>query len=148
MVKATAVDVFELSRFVLSGIFATLGNLAAVWLVRFFATFETALVAGIVAGLTISFTFSKLFVFNSPSWRRSGGEAVRFVIVYTGSCVAYLAVAVVIHRCGLLHGIASGIAEGGAILVGAGTMVLTSYFGHRFFTYRTYRSVAEHLGER
>ena len=29
------------------------------------------------------------------------------------------------------------VAESGGILIGAGTMMLTSYFGHRFFTYRT-----------
>jgi hypothetical protein len=42
------------------------------------------------------------------------------------------------------HGMAVEAAEPGGILVGAGTMMLTSYCGHRFFTYRTYQR-AKHM---
>jgi putative flippase GtrA len=144
MAKAAAVDIPELSRFILSGGIATLGNIVAVWLALFVVNFETALLAGIVAGLTISFTLSKLFAFNSRTWGRAGGEAARFIIVYGVSCTVYWAIAVSSGRFGLAHGIAPRTAEAGGILMGAGMMLLTSYFGHRFFTYRTYRRAREH----
>src|SRR3981189_1197563 len=128
MGKADAVDLFELSRFILSGIVSTLGNIVAFWGARFFVTFETALLVGIFAGLIMSFTLSKLFAFNSRSWRRTGGEAARFIVVYAVGCAVYWAVAVVIQLVGLSHGTAPRMAEAVGILVGAGTMVFTSYF--------------------
>jgi putative flippase GtrA len=145
MPKASVIDRREFGRFVLTGVVATLGNIVAVWLALFFVNFEIALLAGIVAGLTISFTLSKLFAFQSRSWGRAGGEAARFIIVYGLSCAVYWATAVVIARFGLADGIAPRIAEAMGIFTGAGTMLLTSYFGHRFFTYRTYRRATEPL---
>jgi hypothetical protein len=56
----------------------------------------------------------------------------------------YWMVAVFIRMFLLAHVVAVEAAEPGAILVGAGTMMLTSYCGHRFFTYRTYQR-AKHL---
>jgi hypothetical protein len=56
----------------------------------------------------------------------------------------YWVVAVFIRLFLLAHGVAVEAAEPGGVLVGAGTMMLTSYCGHRFFTYRTYQR-AKHL---
>jgi putative flippase GtrA len=142
MVKVAVVDIREFARFVLTGVVAALGNIAAVWLARFFVPFEIALLAGIVAGLTISFILSKLFAFDSRSWNGAGGQAARFLTVFVLSSAVYWGVAVVIGRFALLHGVATAMAEMGGVLVGAGAMMLTSYFGHRFFTYRTYQRAA------
>jgi putative flippase GtrA len=146
MLNAAVVDIHEFARFVLTGVTATVGNIAAVWLARLFVSFELALLAGIVAGLTISFALSKFFAFGSRSWERAGGEAARFLIVYAVSCAMYWGVAVVIARFVLMYAIAPQTAEFGGVLVGAGMMTLTSYFGHRFFTYRTYQRAAERPG--
>jgi putative flippase GtrA len=146
MAKAAAVEIPEFSRFILCGVIATLGNIVTVWLARSVVDFEIALLPGIVAGLTISFTLSKLFAFNSRSWGRAGGEAARFTIVYGVSCTLYWAIAVISGRFGLAHGVAPRTADAGGILMGAVMMLLTSYFGHRFFTYRTCRPSTEHPG--
>jgi putative flippase GtrA len=146
MVKSSAIDIREFARFILSGVTATLGNIAAVWVARHFVSFEIALLAGILAGVTISFLLSKLFAFGSLSWERAGSEATRFLIVYAVSCAAYWAVAVVSGRFLLVHGVAVETAEIAGVLIGAATMMLTSYFGHRFFTYRTYQRTVERLG--
>jgi putative flippase GtrA len=145
MVRTAKVDIREFARFVLTGAAATLGNLATVWLTRYFVPFEISLLAGIVAGLSISFMLSKMFAFGSRSWNRSGAEATRFLAVYTLSSAVYLGVAELSQRLALLHGVAAEMAEFGGVLVGAGTMMLTSYFGHRFFTFRTYQRAAERL---
>lgn len=145
MVKTAAVDIREFSRFFAVGIIATIANIAAVWFACFFVSYEIALLAGIAAGVTISFTLSKLFAFSSRSWERAGGEAVRFLIVYALGCAINWGVAVVCGQFLLARGLAPQTAEIGGALVGAGTMVLTSYFGHRFITYRTYQRAAERL---
>jgi putative flippase GtrA len=144
MVTAAAMDVREFARFVLSGVTATIGNVTAVWLARRFLSFEIALLAGIATAIAISFMLSKFFAFRSRSWNRTVGEATRFLIVYATGCAMYWMVAVIIGMLLVAHGVAVEAAEPGGILVGAGTMMLTSYCGHRFFTYRTYHR-AKHL---
>jgi putative flippase GtrA len=139
MINHAAIDIREFLRFVLTGLVATLGNIVAVWTARRLVSFEAALLAGIVAGLTISFLLSKLFAFGSPSWKRAGGELARFVTVYAASCGIYWAIAVTITWSAVRSGAATRPAEMGGLLVGAATMALTNYFGHRFFTYRTNR---------
>jgi putative flippase GtrA len=140
----TAIDVREFARFVLSGIAATIGNMAAVWLMRRFLCFEIALLVGIATAGGISFALSKFFAFQSRSWNRAIGEAARFLIIYATGCGVYWMVAVSSSMFLLAHGVPVEAAEPGGILVGAGTMMLTSYSGHRFFTYRTYQR-AKHL---
>ena len=139
MVKAAAIDVREFARFVLSGVTATIGNMVAVWLARRFLPFEIALLAGIATAIAISFALSKFFAFRSRSWNHAVGEAARFLIVYATGCAMYWMLAVFIRMFLLAHGVAVEAAEPRGILVGAGMMMLTSYCGHRFFTYRTYQ---------
>jgi putative flippase GtrA len=97
MVKAPAIDVREFARFILSGVTATIGNMAAVWLARRFLSFEIALLTGIATAITISFALSKFFAFRSRSWNRAVGEAARFLIVYATGCAMYWTVAVFIR---------------------------------------------------
>jgi putative flippase GtrA len=134
-----AVDIREFARFVVVGVLATLGNIASVLVARFFMTFEFSLVAGIAVGLTTSFLLSKLFAFESHSWALASGEAARFIIVYSVSVVLYWGVAVAFARLAVAQSAPRELAETGGVLIGAGMMTLTSYFGHRFFTYRTFQ---------
>jgi putative flippase GtrA len=138
MAKVTAINVSEFVRFFISGVTATIGNILTVWLVRRFLSFQIALFAGIVTAIVISFIFSKIFAFRSFEWTRAAGEAARFLIVYATGCAVYWTVAVCIRMFLLARGVAVELAEPAGILVGAGTMMLTSYFGHRFFTYQTF----------
>jgi putative flippase GtrA len=142
-VRATAIDVREFARFFLSGVTATIGNMAAVWLARHFLSYETALLAGIAAGITVSFTLSKVFAFRSRPWNRAFGEAARFLIVWGTGCGIYWVLAMFVRGFLLAHGVPAQAAEPAGILIGSGSMMVTSYCGHRFFTYRTYRRVRE-----
>jgi putative flippase GtrA len=132
------VDVREFTRFVATGVTATIGNLAAVWISRRYFRFEESLLIGLVAGFLISFTLSKLVAFRSRSWHRVHGEMLRFLIVYgSGAMVCWVIGYVAGHRIlpPFLH---RQQAELVGALFGAATMTLTSYFGHRCFTYRTF----------
>lgn len=131
-----SIDLREMVRFLLSGGVATGGNLAAVWLVRPFTSFTVALLVGIAVGMTLSFLLSKLFAFQSRDWSATKGEAGRFLIVYGLGLVFYWLAAMGGRVVFNMMGVPMLIAESLAILGGAGVMVVTSYFGHRFFTYR------------
>jgi putative flippase GtrA len=146
MAKPAAFNTTEFARFILSGIAAASGNLAATWLLRIYVSFEFSLVAGIVTGLAISFALSKWFAFGSRSLQHAGGEVSRFLVVYAISSGIYWVIAIVIGRLFLANGLSTKAAETSGILIGGGTMMLTSYFGHRLFTYRTYRRTIIDLG--
>jgi putative flippase GtrA len=95
--------------------------------------------AGILAGLTISFVMSKWFAFRSRSLKRAPAEMARFLIVYAASCSFYWGMAVALERLGRECRFSESVAEAFGVLAGAGAMTVTSYLGHRFFTYRTHR---------
>jgi putative flippase GtrA len=136
--RTSPVEFAELARFVITGVTATLGNLSVVWLTRHVLPYETAIIPGVATGFVISFLMSKLFAFRSRSWSGSGGEAIRFMVVYLIGSLCYWLIAVLVERVLSAQGVAQKIAESAGVLGGAGTMMVTSYFGHRFFTYRTF----------
>ena len=140
MPKAAAFDVGEFARFVASGLAAACGNFAVVWLVRLCQPFAIALLAGIAAGLIISFVLTKWFAFGSRSFDQTRGEATRFLIVYAIGCVAYWVVAMVTRSLVHRYGWSIGLAEAGSVLFAAAAMMFTNYFGHRLFTYKTHKS--------
>jgi putative flippase GtrA len=134
-----AVDFSEFLRFVFTGMLASVGNLVAVWSARRSQSFELSLLVGIVVALAISFTLSKWFAFGSGSWRSGFAEAPRFLTVFSAGCALYWATAVFAGKFVLPHFIPPAVAEGCGVLIGAGAMTVTSYLGHRFFTYRTHQ---------
>ncbi|HYZ63777.1 MAG TPA: GtrA family protein [Acetobacteraceae bacterium] len=135
--KIAAIEPSQFARFLLAGITAVVANLASVWLCRAYLAYEHALLVGIAAALLTSFLLSKLFAFESRSWRAAPGEAVRFLVVYAAGCVIYWWIAVSARRLGQAHGLAGPVAEGLGIIVGGGVMAVATYLGHRFFTYRS-----------
>jgi hypothetical protein len=137
-------DVREFARFVLSGIAATIGKHGSRLADTPFPVFRNCVIGRDLYGRCNIVRALKVFAFRSRSWNRSVGEAARFLIVYATGCAVYWMVAVSIRMFLLAHRVAAGTAEPGGILMGAGTMMLTSYSGHRFFTYRTYQC-AKHL---
>ena len=136
------VDVGEFARFVLTGVLATCANLGAVWLARNVVAYHFALVAGVIAGASVSFPMSKRFAFRSTDWQRSHREFVRFAIVYAGGVIVYWAVAMICGRAILPTLMPRPAAELAGAFLGAGVMTFTSYFGHRYYTYRDGRAGA------
>ncbi|KMO40903.1 hypothetical protein VQ02_06945 [Methylobacterium variabile] len=133
-----AIDIREFVRFVGTGVTATIGNLAAVWIVARHGSFGLALLAGSIAGFILSFVLSKLVAFRARSWDRAWAEALRFTLVHGAGAVVYWVVGFAVGRYVLPHLLDRPLSELGGAFVGAGVMTATSYFGHRFFTYRTY----------
>jgi putative flippase GtrA len=135
-----AIDTSEFVRFVATGITATVGNISGVWFALYFFPFEISLAIGVTCGFLISFALSKLVAFRSRSWDRAPGEIGRFLVVYAAGVIIYWGVGLFVARHLLPGLLEAKIAEIGGALVGASTMTFTSYLGHRFFTYRTFRA--------
>ncbi len=128
-------DLGEFMRFVLTGLTSTAGNLAAVWISVKYSSYNEALIVGIVVASTISFVMSKLFAFRAHGWRQAAGEAARFLVVYSVGALIYWVVSLTAGTLLLPRLMPKAWAEMGGVLVGAGVMTFTSYFGHRFYTY-------------
>jgi putative flippase GtrA len=133
---AGAVDIREFARFFITGVVATIGNVSVEWIARHFMSFEWALVAGIATGCTISFLMSKIFAFRSRTWESAPGEVARFAIVYGCGVLLFWLISVNVRPLLTAAHWERQVAEMAAVLIGAGVMTFTSYFGHRFFTYR------------
>lgn len=131
------VDRREFARFILTGIIATVGNLAAVWALRRAMPYEAALACGIATGFAISFALTRLFAFRPARHDAAARTLARFLMVYAAGVAVNMVVAVLTGRAILPLWLSRPAAEMAGAFLGAGTMTFTSYFGHRFFTYRT-----------
>ena len=134
-----AIDSREAARFVVAGGAATVGNVATVAIARTMLSYSAALVCGVVTGMTLSFLLSKFFAFRARTWSRARGEAGRFLIVYGFGVLIYYVTAIQVRATLVGFQAAPATADIAGVLVGAGLMTVSSYFGHRFFTYRTNR---------
>ncbi len=130
------VDIAEFARFVLTGLTATLANLTAIWFAREVLPLSGALLAGLLAGFTVSFGMSKFYAFRSRDIHRAPEEAPRFLLVYGLGAALYYATGLAVAR-GLPPGLLPPrLGELVGAACGAALMMVTSYLGHRFFTYR------------
>jgi len=131
------VDPREFARFLITGIVATIGNLAVVWLLRGDVPYPVALGCGIATGFAISFALTKLFAFRPAEPDGTGETLARFLVVYAAGVAINMTVAVVAGHGVLPHWLDLRSAEMAGAFLGAGSMTVTSYFGHRYFTYKT-----------
>ena len=137
LISAQLFDPREFARFFATGLLATLGNVSAVWLAASFMRYRWALLLGVSAGFVISFFLGKFFAFKSHDLDRTGLEAMRFTVVYSFGAALYWCVAMLFGLYILPRFIAAQYTLPAGALFGASTMLFTSYFGHRLFTYRS-----------
>lgn len=129
-------DFREIGRFLVTGIVATLGNMAVVWLLRETCSLKPSLAAGFVTGMAISFFMMKTFAFKAREWSGAQGEMLRFLIVYAVGTSCYAVTALTGEHALVTLGMPGRIAALGGVFAGGAVMAVTSYFGHRHFTYR------------
>jgi putative flippase GtrA len=132
----SAFEPLQFLRFFATGVIATLANMATVWAAGLSVAYGFALLAGIAVGSSVSFLLSKLFVFRSRSWSPAAGEMVRFAIVYGFGLLVYLPVSFSVSAILVANALSVRASHMGGVFCGAGLMTLTSYFGHRLFTYK------------
>jgi len=124
----------EFVRFVLTGGFAAAVNVVSRILLSFVMPFSVAVVFAYLVGMVTAFCLNRQFVFEKSD-RQVGGQAVRFVMVNLIALAqvwvisialadwAFPAIGLVWHREVIAH------------LIGVLSPVVTSYFGHKYFTF-------------
>ena len=128
-------DLHEFGRFFLTGVTATVGNVATVAGLSGALPYSRALLAGLLAGFVISFVMGKLFAFRSKSLEGTSGELARFCLVYVFGAVIFWLVGMTVGLKLAPQVMPQQMAEVAGVLAGASVMVATSYIGHRWFTY-------------
>lgn len=124
----------EFGRFLVTGGVAAGVNVVSRWLFDLVMPFEVAVVVAYLAGMITAYTLSKLFVF-SRSGRSVSDEFLRFAIV---NVVALAQVWVV--SVGLARYVFPAIdftwhADDVAHVIGVVIPAVTSYLGHRHFSF-------------
>lgn len=124
----------EFLRFVLVGGLAALVNWVSRLVFSFVTSFEIAVALAYFVGMTVAYILNRRFVFDR-SGRSVGNEYIRFVLV---NVIALAQVWIV--SVGLARIIFPAIdwqfyPEAIAHAVGVASPIVTSYLGHRYFTY-------------
>ncbi|MES2817908.1 MAG: GtrA family protein [Pseudomonadota bacterium] len=125
----------QFAFFLASGGVAAALNWGARFLFSVFFPFEVAVVLAFLVGLLSGFTLMRLFVFDG------GGKALtpqmgKYLAVNLFALVQTLAVSVLCARWLLPSLGVVQYVEALAHLFGVLVPIVTSYFGHRFFTFR------------
>ena len=121
-------------KFLLTSGFAALVNLAARYLLNRVMAFEVAVVLAYLVGMAVAYVLARLFVFEA-SGRSVASEFRRFAIVNLVSLAIVWLVSVSLAR---LVFPAIGFAwhpDDVAHLIGVLAPAITSYLGHRFYTF-------------
>lgn len=126
------------ARFVLVGGIAAAVNLAARFLISLRVEYEWAVALAYPFGLVTAFTLNRLFVFD-PSGRSPSWEIGWFLLI---NLVALLQIWLV--SVGLVRLLFPAVGYSFyplevAHLIGVATPIITSYFGHRYVTFRRIR---------
>jgi len=121
-------------RFVLCGGIAAGANVVARIAFSQLMTYEIAVVLAYLVGMTVAYVLMKLFVFE-PSRRSVSAEYVRFGIVNLVSLLQVFAVSVGLARWAFPALGLTWHAETIAHLIGVASPIVTSYFGHKAFTF-------------
>ena len=121
-------------RFVLAGGIAAGAN----WLSRFafslFLNLTGAVIAAFIIGMSVAYGLNRLFVFDK-SGRALHVEATRFVIVNLVALVQVWAVTLGLADYAFPAFAWHWHPEALAHAVGVASPIVTSYFGHRYFTF-------------
>lgn len=131
---ASAFATSEFGRFLLTGGVAAGVNVAARWLLSHVIGYEAAVALAYLVGMATAYLLSRAFVF-ARSGRSMADEAVRFALV---NVVALAQVWIVSVGLARLVFPAIGFtwhAEDIAHMIGVAIPAVTSYFGHRHFSF-------------
>lgn len=125
----------QLLRFAVTGGVAALVNLAARWLLNFVISFELAVAVAYLFGMLTAYVLARLFVFDA-SGRGVRSELYRFTLVNLVALVQVWLVSV-----GLAEWLFPAIgfrwhAYDVAHLIGVASPIVTSYLGHRHYSFR------------
>ena len=124
----------EFTRFVLTGGIAAGVNVAARWGLSHVMSYEAAVAVAYLFGMTTAYLLARMFVFDE-SGRSTGSELLRFAIVNVFALAQVWLVSVGLARLAFPAIGFAWHAEDIAHLIGVAIPAVTSYFGHRHFSF-------------
>jgi putative flippase GtrA len=128
-------DVRQFSTFLLVGGIAALANWGSrIGLSVAGLQLTVAIIVAYTIGMATAYVLSKLFVFEK-SGRKVHDEAFRFVVVNIVAVVQVWLVTVGLQRWGLPAIDWTWHPEEVAHAIGVASPIITSYFGHQYFTF-------------
>lgn len=122
-------------RFLVTGGLAAAANLLCRYLLDFVVPFEIAVALAYLVGMTVAYLLARAFVFDT-SGRGRVSEFKRFAVVNLFALVVVWVVSVGLARIVFPAIGFTWHADDIAHLVGVLAPVVTSYFGHRYYTFR------------
>lgn len=131
---ARAIVLGEFGRFLVTGGVAAGVNVGARWLLSHSMVYEVAVVVAYLVGMVTAYALSRLFVFER-SGRAMVDEAVRFTLVNMVALAQVWIVSVGLARLVFPAIDFTWHAEDIAHLIGVAIPAVTSYFGHRHFSF-------------
>ncbi len=124
----------EFLKFLVTGGLAALVNLASRYALNLFMSFEAAVVVAYLIGMTTAYVLARLFVFQR-SGRSVVSELRRFAIVNVVALAIVWLVSVGLARL-LFPAVGfTWHADDIAHLIGVLSTAVSSYFGHRLYTF-------------
>jgi len=124
----------QFSRFLAAGGIAASANFGSRFLFSEFVAFEAAVVLAFMVGLATGFLLSRAYVFMASA-NSLGREAIWYVIVNLLALAQTWLVSVYLARA-LGDGMGVELAQATAHLAGIILPVISSYFGHKYLTFR------------
>ena len=121
-------------KFLLSGGTAALVNLVGRYVLNFVMPFEAAVVAAYFVGMIVAYMLMSRFVFGT-SGRSVGSELRRFVLVNLVAFTLVWAISVGLARVLFPEIGLTWHADDIAHFIGVSVPAVTSYIGHRFYTF-------------
>lgn len=124
-----------LARFLLLGGFSAGVNLVARFLLQPWLGFETAVIVAYLTGMVVAYTLFRLFVFGA-SGRGIGSEAWRFTVVNMVALGVVWIISVGLARVVFPAIGFTWFAEDVAHFIGVLSPAVTSWIGHKRYTFR------------
>ena len=138
--KPGKVGLVEFVRFVATGSIAAISNLAAVWAFQQVVRYEIAVVLGYLVGMVVAFILFQRVMFNTPGVKLTRPVLARRIFRFTvvnmvGLALCWLvSIAMLYTVLPALHW--TYLPDRIANLFGVAVPAFSSYFGHKFWTYR------------
>ncbi len=130
----TGPTVKQFSLFLVTGGFSLVVNMASRYLLNFYVSFELAVALAYLVGMAVAFTLARCFVFQA-SERSILSEFYRFSVVNAFALVLVWCVSVGLARVFFPSIGFDWHPETVAHFIGLSTTAVTSYVGHRFYTF-------------
>jgi len=125
----------EFIRFVITGGAAACVNVAVRIPLNWLMPYSAAIVVAYLVGMTTAFLLARAFVFQ-PTQGAVAGEYIRFAVVNSVSLLQVLLVSLCLAKIIFPRWGMNWHSETVAHAIGVASPVLTSYYGHKFFSFR------------